>query len=365
MVKEGRFGVQEAVSLMVITISIKAYFTSPSSLAQILGTSSWLMTLISAATALVGFSFLYLLLKRFPGKDLIAIFDLAFGRFFGFAVSIIFFIFLAAEISILIREFAEVLKVYSLPETPSGFIILTLLAITTAACFAGLEGIARSARILAYYILLGFLLVIILSSIHFDYHFMFPIFGNGLQKTVTYGLARSSFYGEAILLGVIATSLQGVAHMKKAGFISIIFSGILVSITLAAGIMEFNYSSAQEITSQMYELSRSIHIADFLQRLDPLFLFTWCIGTMVSASFIQFCTLSIYCKAFRMQDMRPLIIPMSIVIFTGCMIPRDLSSIVEYVQITRQYGWIIYFGLPLLTLIISVVRKKKGVPQSA
>lgn len=364
MIKEGKFGVQEAISLMAITISIKVYFTSPSVIAQILGTSGWFMTLISAAAALVGFSFLYLLLKRFPGKDLIAVFDLALGRLFGFIFSMILVLYLLTGTSILIREFAEVLKVYSLPVTPTSFIIAALLCITSSACFAGLEGIARSARVLVYYILCGFLIVIVLASINYDFHYLFPIFGNGFQRTVVYGLGRSSFYGEVILLGVIATSLQGVSHLKRAGVISVILSAILVSAALAASMMAFNYSTAQEITSQMYELSRSIQLGSFLQRLDPLFLFTWCIGTVISISFLQYCTLSTYCKAFRMQDMRPLILPVAIILFTGSMIPQELTTITEYVQITRQYGWIIYFGLPFVTLIIAVIRKKKEVPRS-
>lgn len=360
MIEEGKFGMQEAISLLIITMSIKVYFTSPSFIAVILGTSSWYMTLISAATAMLGFSFLCLLLKRFPGRNLIEAFDLSMGRAFGFLFSMILILFLLGGTAILVREFAEVLKIYSLPTTPPTLLIGTLLFVTTITCFMGLEGITRSARLMAYFILVGFLVVIVLASTHYDYHNLFPILGYGLDRTILYGLSRSSFYGEVILLGLIAPSLQGLTHIKRAGLISIGVSGILVSVALAAGMMAFNFGTAQEMTSQMYELARIIHIGGFLQRLDPSFLFTWCIGTLISVSFLQYCTISAYCKTFRIPDIRVVILPMTIVLFTTCMVPLDLTSITQYVHITRQLGWIVYFGLPLVVWIVAAIRKKGG-----
>jgi hypothetical protein len=66
MIKEGKFGVSEAVCLVTITVSAKIFFTSPAVLLTHVGTAIWYETLVSAAAALVGFAFIYLLLKRFP-----------------------------------------------------------------------------------------------------------------------------------------------------------------------------------------------------------------------------------------------------------------------------------------------------------
>ena len=68
MIKEGNFGYHEAISLLVITIVTKVFFTSPAILVEIVGTSGWYMTIISMLVAIFAFMFLYLLLKRFPQK---------------------------------------------------------------------------------------------------------------------------------------------------------------------------------------------------------------------------------------------------------------------------------------------------------
>ncbi|MCX7711451.1 MAG: endospore germination permease [Clostridia bacterium] len=363
MIKEGKIGVQEAIALIAITISVKVYFTSPSYVAKVVGTSSWYMTLISAATAIVGFAVLCKLLKRFPEKDLVEAFEQSLGRIFGFVFSLVLVLFLLISTAVMIREFAEVLKVYALPLTPPSFVIGILLTVTVLVCILGLESIARAARLFAYYILAGFLIVIVLAYNNYDYHNLFPIFGYGLDKTVIYGISRSSFYGEVITLGIIATSMQGLSHIKKAGYTALIISGLTTAIALGMSMMAFNYATGQEITSRMYVLSRIIKIGGFLQRLDPFFLFTWCIGTMVGISFLLYCTVSTYCKTFRIRDLRPTILPWAIILFTVSMIPDDLTTIAGYVQILRQYGWTIFFGLPLITLTLAVIRKKKGTSQ--
>lgn len=365
MISEGKIGVREAISLIAITIGVKVYFTSPAYVAKAIGTASWYMTLISAATAMVAFAILCILLKRFPGKDLNAIFEQALGRIAGFAFSMILFLYLLVSTAVVVREFAEVLKIYALPLTPPGFIIGMFIIAVIIVCFLGLESIARAASLFGYFILAGFLIVIILAWNNYDFHNLFPFLGYGLDKTVIYGVSRSSYYGEVITLGVIAASLQGLSHIKKAGYIALVISGITTAVALLASMMAFNYATSQEITSRMYELARIIGIGGFLQRLDPFFLFTWCIGTMVSVSFLLYCTMSTYCKAFRIQDMRPVVIPLSVILFTASMIPEDFTTVADYVQTSRMFGWSIFFGLPLIALIAAVLRKKKGVSKNA
>jgi hypothetical protein len=68
MLKEGKFGAAEAVCLVTITCTVKIFFTSPAVLVRHVGTAAWYVTLISAITALIGFSFIYLLLSVFQVK---------------------------------------------------------------------------------------------------------------------------------------------------------------------------------------------------------------------------------------------------------------------------------------------------------
>lgn len=360
MIQQGKFGIHEAVSLITIVIITKVFFTSPALLISFTGTANWYATLISAGTALIGFTFVYLLLKDYPGRNLIEIFEIVLGRYIGFIFSGIFslwFIFIAAAF---LREFAEVLTVYVLPLSPLSFIIGMFVFGTTILSFMGLESIVRFAKLSSLVIFVGYISVQLLSWEYYELHRIFPIYGYGIKNTLLHGITRSSAYGEAVILAVFAGSLQGVQHIKRAGYAAIFISGLLVSSALLSFTLVFPYTVAQEITSLMYQMTRLIDYGRFVQRLDPIFFFIWNIGTFIAITTIFYTGVSIYCHMFRIQDIKPVLIPSNIILFAAAMIPKDMSIIIMgYVQGTRQYGWIIYFLMPLIVLIISRLRRKK------
>lgn len=356
--KEGKIGVQETICFIVIAITVKAYFTSPAYIAQATGTSSWYVTLISATTALIAFIIICWLFKRFPGKDFITIFKESLGKFFGTIFSLVLCGFFIINNSLLLREFSEVLRIYILPSTPISLVMGTLTLTAVTINFLGFEAIVRFAKLMAYLLLAGFITVIILNYNHYDFYNLFPIQGYGLKNVAFHGFSRSSFYSEVILLGVLAPSLQGISHIKKIGVTSIIISGLITSLSLMTTMMALNYATAQETASRLYELTRIINRGGFLQRLDPLFIFPWSIGSIISFTGVFYISVSTYCKSFNIQDIRPTLAPFGIIIFTLSMVPKDFTSLIGYVQITRQNGWIIAFGLPIFVLIVSILRKK-------
>ncbi len=366
MLKEGKFGTHEAVCLITITITSKMFFTSPGILANILGTAIWYMTLLSAATAAVGFTFVYLLLKRFPGKNIVEAFEASLGRFCGFIFSFLLAMLFMLNASAIVREFVEVLKVYVLPLTPISILVGTFVAVVAVASFLGLEAIARYAKLSAYILLASFIAVLMLASQKYETFRMFPIFGHGLEKTILHGLVRSSFYGEVLILAVVAGSLQGTKYVKKAGYLSLVLSGILVSSALLVFTLTFPYYTGAEITAPMYQLTAMIDYGRFLQRLEPIFLFIWFISSFISVTAIFYTSVSLYCKMFRIQDMRPIIFPFAIILFTVAMIPSDITTAaIEYIHRSREYGWTILYIPPLIALIMSIVRKKGVKKQNA
>lgn len=360
MIDEGKFGLEETISLIAITITVKSYFTSPTFLAQSIGTSSWYATLISALTALVGFILVCKLLSRFPGKNFSDIFRATLGKILGTIFSLTLCTYLVISNAMLLREFSEVLKVYILPLTPISFVLISMIVPAALVCFFGIESIARFARLMAYFLLIGYVSVLVLNYNNYDILNLFPIGGYGLITSIQHGITRSSFYGEAVILGCIAPSLQGTVHIKKSGIKAIVISGILVSASLICSSMAFTYGTSQEIVSRLFALTQLINIGSFFQRLDPLFILPWCIGSLISITFILYISINTYCNTFKMQDMRPCILPFTIIVYIISILPKDITSIITYINILRENGWIVFFGLPIFVLIIAIFRKKKG-----
>lgn len=360
LIKEGKFGPQEAISLITITIVTMVFFTSPSSLARVVGTATWYMTLISAATAALGFTFVYLLLKRFPGKNIVEIFEITLGRFLGFIFSgLLLALFLLCPATLL-RDFTEIMKVYVFPLSPPSYIMGFFIIGVILLGILGLETQARFSRLVAPILLVAFVAALILASQNYDLYKLTPILGYGIKSTIYHGLTRSSVYGFVVILAVIASSLQGTKHIKKIGYISIVASGILVSAAVLAFTLTFPYSTAEEVTSPLYQMMALIDYGRFVQRFDALFFFIWDISTLIAVSLELYIAASIYCKMFRIQDIRPVIISLSIIMFTIALIPKDLETVLSGCNLMQEYGWTVFYIPPIIALIAAKLRGKKG-----
>lgn len=361
LIKEGKFGPQEAISLITITIVTMVFFTSPSSLARVVGTATWYMTLISAATAALGFTFVYLLLKRFPGKNIVEIFEITLGRFLGFIFSGLLLALFLLSPATLLRDFTEIMKVYVFPLSPPSYIMGFFIIGVILLGILGLETQARFSRLVAPILLVAFVAALILASQNYDLYRLTPILGYGIKRTIHHGLTRSSVYGYVVILAVIASSLQGTKHIKKIGYISIVASGILVSAASLAFTLTFPYSTAEEVTSPLYQMMALIDYGRFVQRFDALFFFIWDISTLIAVSLELYIAASIYCKMFRIQDIRPVIISLSIIMFTIALIPKDLETVLSgYANLIGEYGWTVFYIPPIIALIAAKLRGKKG-----
>ena len=362
MIREGKFGPQEAICLITITIVSRIFFTSPSVLIRYVGSAGWLMTLISTATAIVGFTIVYLLIKMWPGKNLIEIYEIIFGRYIGILISVTLLVGFIIDSGAVLREFAEVMKVYVLPLSPPSYIIGLLLFGVIVVGIRGLETQARFARMVGPTLLISLISVLLLSTQNYQTHRLNPIFGYGFNNIIIHGLRRNSVYGYTIIVAVIASSLQGTKNIKKIGYTSIILSGVLISACLLSFSLTFPYYTAQEITSPLYQMVSLLDYGRFFQRLDPLFLFVWIIATLIAVTIEIYIASGIYCKMFKIQDVKPIIFCMSIITFTIAMTPTDLETVaLGYINTLRENLWIGVLSPVIIALIISVIKNRKKV----
>lgn len=361
MIEEGKFGVQEAICLLTITTVSKVFFTSPAMVMKDVGTAGWYMTLISAITAAVALTPVYLLLKRYPNKNIMEAYDAVLGKAVGSIFSFLLFTIILASAAANIREFTIVLIVYAYPLSPPSYIMILLFIIIILAAYLGLESIVRISRLLAGVILSGLLILMLLASKNYDMHRLFPIFGYGLGKTVLTGIVRSSAYGDIIIVSIFACSLQGINHVKKAGYAGLVISAAIIITVLFSFTLSFPYYTGKEATAPMYLATTLIDFGPFFKRLEAMFLFIWSISHTISASALFYMSLMIYCHIFNIEDKKPIILPLSIVLFGLSMIPDDMNSLITiYMQSLRAYGWILFYLPSALVLVIAMIKGAKG-----
>jgi spore germination protein KB len=365
MLKEGKIGVSEAISLMTIMIASKVLFTRPQSHVDLLGPAGWYGAIISALTALAGFYVLFLLIKRFQGRNLVSVFEAVFGRWAGSLLLLLFAAWFIFNAGMTTREFVEAVKVYSYPLSPPSFLITFFLLSVITVLYFGFEAIARTASLFAWPLLAAVISIIFLAVPLYNTSNLFPILGHGPGKTILHGLARSSVYAEVVALAVFVTSLQGLSNFKRAGVTAVVVSGLVFSSTLLVYLMVFPYLISAEIPIPLLVITRVIEYGRFFQRFESLFLFAWSVATIMTVAINLYVALSIYCKVFRIDNHRALILPLAVIGFSLAILPPDISSVVFISDSLTENSWAILFGLPLLALLTAVIRGKKGGPAGA
>ena len=358
---KSKVGVFEIVGLFTTVMITKVFYTSVMVLIKQVGTAAWYATLVSCITSIVFFMFIYLLLKRFPGKEMTGVFEGVAGKIPGRALSLIFAAYLLYYAGMNLREFVEIIKAISLPYTATSIIVSGFVITIMFMAAKGLETIIRMSYIFFYVILGGLLLILILAFPYYNTEYITPIAGYGILNTLATGFMRSSAYDEIVFLAFIANSLNGLKALKKAGIICIIITGIVFSLCLLCILMAFGYTMASENVSDMYMLSRLIYFSRFFQRIEAVFIFIWVISSIVTVGTAFYFLLKIYSECFEIKNYKPLIYPYGILTFTVALLPRDLSEIIDvHMIILKGYSFLLLYGIPVLLLLISWIFKRKG-----
>jgi spore germination protein (amino acid permease) len=361
MNSEGKIGVFEAISFVSVITVNKIFFTSVGSIISQTGTAAWYTTLISCVVTVVVFMLVYMLLKRFPGKDLAAIFEIVAGRFIGKLLILAISAYCVFNAGSTLREFVEMIKVYNLPYTPTSLIISLFLVASLIISRYGFQAIARLCAICFIPSMAGLVFILLLSANRFNFNLLNPIGGHGLEKTIMFGLSRSSAYNEFLLLAFTVNALEGHRDYKKAALTSILISGVVFSISLLCYLSIYGYTSGSENISGVFELSRSIYFNRYVQRLESVFLFIWVISSVITTTASYYISMLLYCKTFRIKDHLPILLPFAILVYIVAILPQSMQEVTQKnITFLRQYSLYIMYLIPAAILLLAFITRKKG-----
>lgn len=139
-------------------------------------------------------------------------------------------------------------------------------------------------------------------------------------------------------------------------------SAILLTIGALVYLLVVPYPTSTENIIPYLHLARYVNYGRFFERIESIFVLIWSLAALSYLSVGSFFLIYIIKKTFRLQYYRPLILPISLILFTLCLMPQSLLSAADLeVNIFRKFAWIVTFGVPIVVLLLAklVKRKKK------
>ena len=354
----GKIGETEAIALLVTIITSKIYLTFPTVLVDYGGSAAWQIILLSGLVCLLLFGFIYKFMQVMGENNFPATVESLTGPYLGGLIVFLVLLPWLVDVAMTLRRFSEMMIIIALPETPISYVVLCFIGSSAVAAYLGIQTIARACYLSFPFSLGAIILIIVLTYPSWNKDWLFPLMGKGIDRILTYGVLRTSDFGELNFIYVVPLVFYA-RQVKRIGYKSIGISLVILLTVMITYLLTFPPVVAEEPYLPLYMMARSVYLGRFLQRIEAVFVLFWVISGFLWISAGIYGFVRLLSDYLKLPDYRPLILPSAVVITAIAFIPANLPDVVLFsVYQYRNYSFLWVFGLPAFLLLVARFRGK-------
>ena len=258
----------------------------------------------------------------------------------------------------MLRNFCEGLDVIYFPYTNIIFMILIFVISIAITNYLGFNSTIRTTTIIFPITLLSILLLFFGNIDSFTFQKIFPILGEGFEKTFALGLSNIGAFAGITYIYLLPPLLKNPKQFKFVSVLSGLLSGLFIFICIASLLFMFSIFISTNELMPLFIVSRYIEFGNFFQRFESLFLLIWTIAFCCYLSISCKFSTTIFTKIFNLKDSSQLINIFVILIFAIAILPKNyiISSFFEYY--IYRYFTIAIIIIGLVILFLSNLKKK-------
>lgn len=350
----------EAACILLNLLSTKIILDFPRTASEDAGSAAWLMILLDSVVVYLLFLLMTRLYDKFTGKDLLDISEKAFGEIGRVIFGIVYLAQFVYATSIVLRQFAEDIKVISLTATPVSIVILMFSTGMVVGAYLGIEAIGRLHVLAIPLMAAAFLMILLFNVPRYDVSKLSPWLGLGIEAIAGKGLLNLSYFSELVVIFFLTPFLKKKNNYGEVGRYGIFFSGLFLVLSTLCYLMVYQYPTTTEFFLPVYQMARTIKIGRFFTRIEAAFILIWASCAFLYLSSCLYFITYIFQRSFNLKYRKPLIIPFIILVFTLSLIPENLYSTLQAeMQIYRIFSWIIALVVPIILLSVASARTRQ------
>lgn len=309
----------------------------------------------------------YRLFTYYPSLPLTAYSQQIVGSFFGKIIAlvyILYFLYIAARV---LRDFGELLLTFAYPETPLFILNAVMMLTVMYATYKGIEVLARTGELFFFSLYFtafsGIALVVAAGLI--DIHRLQPVLEEGWKRVFHIVFTQTLYvpFGETVVFTMLLPYIQKHEKAKMVGWLAILLSGLNLAFIMAINIAVLGADTVARSTFPLLDTIREIRVANFLERLDVLFMIALVVGGFFKISLFFYAGVIGAADLFRMPQHQRLVYPLGIsVLLLSIAIASNFSEhIKEGLNIVTIYMHIpLQVGIPLLLLLFAIIRHRSS-----
>jgi len=302
--------------------------------------------------------------KRLPDQTFveysISILGGLLGRVLGLFV-VGYFIIIAGMV---LRSFADTLKVFMLPKTPIEFIIISMLIVVIYMIHNGIGAIAKICETFLPVTVITIFLVIVLNIPDFQTVNLFPIFTNGLFTTLLEAIKGipklfTAFLGFEVVLFIIPF-MQKPEKVSPYAIAAVIFPTLIYTGLVAICIGVFGMELTSKMLYPTMSLARSITFPGaFAERFDILFGVLWVLAAFSATSISYYIASLSITRLLKLKNYRPFIFILLPLVYITAIMPQNIYQMNQIIEIAGYLGMIMT-SIPIPLLAIIWIKNKGG-----
>jgi spore germination protein KB len=350
--------------ILLLTGYLEGAIYSVSFTANLSKHDAWLTVLVGFIINVL-FGYVYaLLIKRFPGRNLVDIHKIIYGRYLGTAVSLYYLSYSLLLLAFMAKITSDFYNIFFMRETPREIILIVFTCVYAYAVWNGIEVLARVTPFVVTILSLVIFGTTSMLLPKMDFTNFLPI---GELPLIDF--VHSTQITTEIPIGIIATIFLSIAftvndhrRVEKALLSSIllgtfIFMLITIQNTAVLGNTEAIFYSPA------FHASRLINIG-FLSRLDILFAFGYTLGQFLMCAIFFYITALLLSQILGLRTYLPLLFPLGcIVVILAMIVYPSVTAHLQSIQNVEIWFFLpAMFIFPPLSLLIAKIRNlpKKG-----
>jgi spore germination protein KB len=312
MIEKGKISSQQMGKMIYLAITPTAILTAPGISFNFARQDLWLSP-VWAVCGLAAVPLALALNRLQPDCGVIRACKNIIGRFPGWALGGILWLFYLYVSGIILREYGEFVVGSFLSDTPLVVVLGSLVLVCALAVRGGVEIVGRFADLFLPAFLLLFLLIVLLIIPDLSITNMMPILGEGLLPSLKGALVLQIWFGELAIAWFLLPFVSDRENAKKTLWIT--FGAIVLTLLLSnwvtlllLGDLTGGYSYAFLI------LARYIDLAEFLTHLEALFMAIWVLGAFVKVCVFFYITTLGAAEWMALRDYRPIVFPIGLLL---------------------------------------------------
>ncbi|MGQ4665519.1 GerAB/ArcD/ProY family transporter [Metabacillus halosaccharovorans] len=351
----------QGILFIVSTIVPSALLSLPSILLKYADKDAWISIVLTTGIGMMLAVIYSTVFIKNPGLTIFDIIENKLGIFFRMIIGLLLMLYYFLDAISVLRSFIYFMVDTVMEQTPPVVIGGMGILIALYAIYQGIEVISRVNMIIIIISFLTFSFSTLFYLKEMDFRQLLPIFETSWNKIALGGVPVLSWVAEVAIILVLAPYLQHNKDVRKVAVIGILITGITLTWTLVGMVAVFSADILPMYHYPTFSVFRIIEVANFIERIDALFIAVWMGTMMMKLTIFLFSSLHCFFQTFRIKQEQPFLFPFGLLVLSFCLNSWKNQSEYALYQHFAGISYSLFFNIliPLCLFFIGFLKNRK------